>query len=168
MCRELTSGYLARRLKPSWLSKNGNNIIISTAAFDLRDGDPPELFVSFYLTGNCNPIDFSYAFELIKKGYRDSNVSGAICILNIEEALREVNDEQDPIIVFYELIASPHYGLLFTKNKEEKQELIQEAKTTLCFLARKRIQAIKENIALEYEIPKIEVLTNPVLLPSKS
>lgn len=164
MCRELTSGYLARRLKPSWLSKKGNNIIISTAAFDLRDGVPPELFVSFYLTGNCNPIDFSYALELIKKGYRDSNVSGAICILNIEEALREVNDEQDPIIEFYELIDSPHCGLFFT---EEKQELIQEAKTTLCFLARKRIRAIKDNIALKYEIPKIEAPTNPVLLTSK-
>lgn len=35
------------------------------------------------------------------------------------------------------------------------------------FLARKRIRAIKDNIALKYEIPKIEAPTNPVLLTSK-
>ncbi|WP_321919789.1 hypothetical protein [Paraburkholderia tropica] len=77
--------------------------------------------------------------HLIISGKISDCKKGSIALLEIEEALAEVNDEIEPIIGFVEK-GLPHCGLVYLTPRQEK---IQEAKATLCFLAKNRLSSVK-------------------------
>lgn len=133
--KNITSGNASRYLKPKWIL-GGNSI--STEAFDLREGDPPETYVSHFLVASRDLSEvFISAHTLISQRIQKCH-RGSIAILEIEEALHEVNDEPVPFIGFVEKDL-PHCGLIYLTPDQEK---IQEAKATLCILAKNRMSSV--------------------------
>ena len=126
-------GTVSRYVKPSCI-EDGK---ILNEAFDLRDRKPPEKYVSFYLLSTDNQREqFSQAFSLLRMA---SKPNGGITLLDVEEVLEEINDEEDDIIAFFQK-ELPHCGLVYLSNNITK---IQEAKTTLSYLATNRFEYIK-------------------------
>ncbi|WP_155637678.1 hypothetical protein [Burkholderia cepacia] len=134
--KNITSGNASRYLKPKWIL-DGNSI--STEAFDLREGPPPETYVSHFLVASgSEDYVFTSAHEVISKKIANCH-KGGIAILEIEEALEEVNDGDTPFIEFVDK-GLPHCGLVYLTPDQEK---IQEAKATLSFLAKNRMSWVK-------------------------
>lgn len=150
----IVDGVASRYIKPSCYKKNDpfqGADEIDVSAFDLRDRQPPELFVSFHLTAGVNDearlVD---AHAIISK--KISNIrNGAIALLDVAECLEEVNDEPLELIAFRER-NHPHCGLFYLSENLVK---IQEAKTTMCYLARRRMSRVSE-IAPNY-VPSAQV-----------
>ncbi len=131
----LVNGIVSRYVKPLFL---GNNFTISPDLFDLRDGKPPEEFVSFFKVNEDNKEkNFSSAIDCLPF---TPSLNGAMILLDVEESLEEVNDEEDNIISFTEQ-RLPHCGLIYLTTNLTK---IQEAKTTLSYLATNRFSFIKD------------------------
>lgn len=134
-CISIKDGNASRYIKPRWF-KNG---VLSTEAFDLREGPPPELYVSHFMaTGEAENEVFKSAYDLISQRISTCYL-GLITFLDVNEALIEVNDEAEPFIEFVDK-KLPHCGLIYKTSKQEK---IQEAKATLCVLAGKKITHAK-------------------------
>lgn len=130
---EILEGIISRYIKPDWI--NGNDIL--NVAFDLRDGEPPETFVSFSkIENNTDESMFNNANCCIK--FR-KKPTGAIILLDVENVLEEVNDGDEDIIKFFEE-KLPHCGLVYIVGDTGK---VQEAKTTLSYLAKKRFRLIQ-------------------------
>ncbi len=131
--KAITSGSASRFIKPGWI-KDGR---ITTEAFDLREGNPPETYVSFFLV-NCGSADeqMRSAFSILSKKITKHS-KWSISIIEIEDALSEINDEEMPFICFKEK-GVPHCGLFYLTNTQEK---ILEIKATLCLLAKKRLNS---------------------------
>ncbi len=139
ICGNIDDGHASRYIKPSWI-RSGT---LSTEAFDLRDGPPPETYVSHFLTEGNLPIErFKVAYDLISQRIKKCDV-GSIAVLNISEALIEVNDVTEPFIEFVEK-GLPHCGLVY---RTTNQQHIQEAKATLCVLATKNLMHAKIIVA---------------------
>jgi len=142
MNNNLIDGIVSRYVKPSFIKNN----IISNDLFDLRDMTPPEEFVSFY---KVDDIDEDIRFTTAKSCLRMSiSQNGAIVLLDIDEVLDEINDEEIDIISFTEQNL-PHCGLNYITSSLTK---IQEAKTTLSYLASQRFKFIKDIKKLELKI----------------
>jgi hypothetical protein len=150
----LKNGNASRYIKPRWL-RSGK---LSTEAFDLRDGPPPETYVSHFLVDGKNNEEIMRSAYLHISSRISLCETGSIAILNIAEALSEVNDEIENIIDFLEKNL-PHCGLIY---KTANQPQIQEAKATLCFLASKKLasaQLISQKIAkpdIAKHLPRME------------
>lgn len=131
---KINEGIVSRYIKPSFIEDDK----ILNAAFDLRDRTPPEEFVSFYLLKNSDEDSmYKEAIELLPISPKKD---GAMILLDIKEALEEINDEVDEIINFVDK-SLPHCGLAYlTKNLMK----IQEAKTTLAYLTQNRFRFVKE------------------------
>lgn len=141
-CKSINNGNASRYIKPRWLQLG----ILSTEAFDLREGTPPETFVSHFIAdGHSLGEIFISAYANISTRITNCD-KGSIAILDICEALKEVNDEEVPFIDFVEK-GLPHCGLVYiTPNQQQ----IQEVKATLCLLARRKLtstQIIKDDIS---------------------
>lgn len=65
--------------------------------------------------------------------------NGAVTILDVAKALADINDEGQDIIRFVKK-GLPHCGLVYLSKSLTK---IQEAKTTLSFLASERFRLVK-------------------------
>jgi hypothetical protein len=128
----ISSGNASRYIRPTWF----NNGFLSTEAFDLRVGPPPESYVSHFMTKGIGIECFASAYEIISGKIKKCH-QGSIAVLNVSEALAEVNDDVDPFIKFVDK-GLPHCGLIYV-TKDQVQ--IQEAKATLRFLAQKNIMA---------------------------
>lgn len=127
-------GIASRYIKPSCIE---NNKILDDS-FDLRDGKPPETFVSFFkidLDEEQNMFIAADSCIVITK-----KPNGIITLLDIKITLEEINDEDDDIVCFKEQ-RLPHCGLIYLVKDLTK---IQEAKTTLSFLATKKFRRIKD------------------------
>lgn len=146
----LLEGYLARRIKPSWLIGTGNFFQITTEAFDLREGEPAEVYVSFFQVNGIQ--DFLQAKQVISIRLPDFN--GAISIFDVKDTLNEINDSNEDIIKFAKIDNNGHCGLFFITDN---QTLIQEAKATLSLLAKKHIMAVKQTTLEKHDIPLIEL-----------
>ncbi len=135
-CKTIDNGNASRYIKSRWI-KDG---ILLTEAFDLREGDPPETYVSHFMVQGASQAElFKSAYAIIATRIIKCN-KGSIAILDIKKALVEVNDEAEPFIKFVEK-SLPHCGLVYlTQNQED----IQEAKATLCLLAGKMLVAAQE------------------------
>lgn len=132
----MKTGSASRYIKPSWLEQG----FLSSEAFDLRDGSPPETYVSHFLVHDSEKSSaFVLAHSIISKKLKNC-LSGSIAIIEIAEALEEVNDNRElmPFIDFVEKNL-PHCGLVYLTTDQEN---IQEAKATLCVLAEKRISSV--------------------------
>lgn len=130
----LINGIVSRYVKPSFL---GDNYTISPELFDLRDGVPPEKFVSFYkVNEDSEEKEFMSAVDCLP--FKPSS-NGAMILLDVEASLVEVNDEDDDIISFTKQ-KLPHCGLNYLTNDITK---IQEAKTTLSYLASDKYSFVK-------------------------
>lgn len=128
----INDGNASRYIRPRWFSKG----VLSTEAFDLRVGPPPESYVSHFMVAGIGIECFTSAYEIIS-GKITKCQQGSIAVLNISEVLEEVNDDVDPFIKFVDK-GLPHCGLIYvTKN----QANIQEAKATLRVLAQRNIMA---------------------------
>lgn len=93
----LVDGNVTRYIKPSLFSNN--QILIS--AFDLRDGTPPETYVSFFKVNSLSQLEMlKEGCGYIKKRLRNISKNGCIFLLDISECLEEVNDEKKPLIEF--------------------------------------------------------------------
>lgn len=133
--KNIAAGSASRYIKPRWV-QGGK---LSTEAFDLRDGTPPEAYVSHFLVNeNSLEENFNSAHTIISKKITDCR-KGGVAILEIFEVLAEVNDEAEPFIEFTEQ-GLPHCGLVYLTAQQEK---IQEAKATLCLLAEKKLTSVK-------------------------
>jgi hypothetical protein len=142
-CKKIGVGYASRYIKPRWILNSG----ISTEAFNLRDGPPPEKYVSHFMAdGESNSEIFRHAYQIISKKI-DRCIVGGIAILDVLEALEEVNDEDELLIEFIEQ-GLPHCGLSFLSKN---QQSIQEAKATLCVLAQSKLMMSRQ-IAAEIGI----------------
>jgi len=130
---KINKGIVSRYIKPSFIEDNK----ILNAAFDLRDRTPPEEFVSFYLLKNSDE-DSMYKKAICLLPILPKK-DGAMILLDIKEALEEVNDETEDIINFVEK-SLPHCGMIYLTNNLSK---IQEAKTTLSYLVKNRFKLIK-------------------------
>ncbi len=132
----MTAGSASRFIKPRWII----NGCITTEAFDLRDGNPPETYVSFFL------VERGSADKELRSGYKMLSeiipecTKWSISIIEIEEALSEINDEDTPFICFKEK-GIPHCGLIYLTNAQEK---ILEIKATLCVLAQKKVNSTRQ------------------------
>lgn len=127
-------GMASRYVKPSFVESS----TILNEAFDLRDRTLPEKFVSFNLLNKSDENSmFHESIHFLKITPKEN---GAIIILDIKEALEEVNDEIENIIEFIDKIL-PHCGLVYLSKNLTK---IQEAKTTLSYLAKDRFRFIKD------------------------
>jgi hypothetical protein len=139
---KITSGKASRYIKPRWLVSDN----ISTEAFDLREGTPPETYVSHFMVEGKDDTDlFKSAYNIISTKITKCHV-GTIALLDVPETLALVNDEEEPFIDFIEQ-GLPHCGLIYVTRSQED---IQEAKATLCFLARKKMRSardIADNVA---------------------
>lgn len=140
MSKDLTSankvsrGMASRYIKPSCIEHDK----ILNESFDLRDGNPPERFVSFFkIDLDTNEKMFIAANSCITMRKKPN---GAIALLDIKITLEEINDEDDDIICFKEQ-GLPHCGLIYLVRDLTK---IQEAKATLSFLAAKNFSIIKD------------------------
>ncbi len=130
---KINKGNVSRYIKPSFIEDEK----ILNVAFDLRDRTPPEEFVSFYLLKNSDEDSmYKEAIELLPISPKKD---GAMILLDIKEALEEINDEVDEIINFVEK-SLPHCGMIYLTNNLSK---IQEAKTTLSYLVKNRFKLIK-------------------------
>jgi hypothetical protein len=128
---KISSGEASRFLKKRWILPNNQ---ISTEAFDLRLGPPPEDHISHFLVaGEGNENLFRAAYAIISEKI-PSCANGGIALLDISATLTEVNDDEQ-LISFIEAGFRPHCGLIYTTNEQSK---ILEAKTTLSFLAARR------------------------------
>ncbi len=131
---KISEGIASRYIKPSCIETDS----ILNESFDLRDGDPPEIFVSFFKIDSDEDenmfITANSCITINKKPH------GAITLLDIKITLEEVNDEGDDIVCFKEQ-KLPHCGLIYLVKDLTK---IQEAKTTLSFLATKKFCRIKD------------------------
>lgn len=138
----INDGIVSRYIKPS-LIKEGK---ILNEAFDLRDRTPPEEFVSFYRVEK-KEINLMFISAL---GFIKMNISqnGLITLLDVEEVLENINDEGDDIIAFSEQNL-PHCGLEYLTDNLTK---IQEAKTTLSYLAQQEYSFIKD---IEEDVTKL-------------
>lgn len=134
ICTIINSGNASRYIRPAWF-KNGT---LSTVAFDLRVGPPPEGYVSHYMTTGIGIECFSSAHKIISK--KMGAQTGSIALLDVSEVLAEVNDEAEPLIKFIEQ-GLPHCGLIYVTASQRQ---IQEAKATLCFLAQKNLMSTKD------------------------
>lgn len=133
--KSIKNGNASRYIKPRWL-KMGE---LSTEAFDLREGTPPETYVSHFIAEGLSLSEiFKSAYLNISAKIEQCN-KGSIAILDIHEALAEVNDEAKPLIDFIEKDL-PHCGLVYVTISQQQ---IQEAKATLCLLAGKRLTSAK-------------------------
>lgn len=131
----ITQGYAARLIKNTWITEGK----IASEAFDLRGGDPPELYVSHVLApGNTESERFKVGLKNIRA--RMPTARGNLALLLIEEALSDVNDDE-ALICFLER-GVPHCGLFFLTADSLK---IVEVKSTLCFLAKKRVRKIAKD-----------------------
>ncbi|MCK9162668.1 MAG: hypothetical protein RBQ81_01390 [Arcobacteraceae bacterium] len=130
---KINEGIVSRYIKPSFVEDNK----ILNEAFDLRDRTPPEEFVSFYLVKNSD--ENSMYKEAIKLLPILPKASGVMILLDIKESLEEINDEVEEIINFVDK-SLPHCGLVYLTNNRMK---IQEAKTTLSYLAKNRFKLVK-------------------------
>lgn len=141
--RELYCGKLTRYVKPSLLSE----LSILASAFDLRDGEPPEIYVSFFkVAATSKQAMLTEGFQIIATRMRSGlRKNGAILLLDIEECLQEVNDEDEDLIAFRPA-GLPHCGLYYLTDDLSKR---QEIKTTLAFLATDNYLRISQ---LEVEI----------------
>lgn len=151
---EISSGETSRYLKKRWLLANGQ---ISTEAFDLRKGPPPEDHVSHFMVSGKGDIDlFFAAYLIISKKIADcKNGVGGIALIDISEALGEVNDNEQ-IISFIEAGKRPHCGLIYTTGEQSK---ILEAKSTLSILAAERKTTVEElSRSMESQEPKLRCL----------
>lgn len=136
---KIDTGTISRYIKPSFM-ENGK---ILNEAFDLREWTPPEKFVSFYkVEENDEDKNFILAIDYLSITPKKN---GAIILLDIEESLEEVNDEVEDIIAFTEQDL-PHCGLIYIDEKNLTK--IQEAKTTLSYLASDRFRYIRD---IKYE-----------------
>ena len=87
-------GMASRYVKPSFVESS----TILNEAFDLRDRTPSEKFVSFNLLNKSDENSmFHESIHFLKITPKEN---GAIIILDIKEALEEVNDEIENIIEF--------------------------------------------------------------------
>ncbi|MBS1169990.1 MAG: hypothetical protein H6R01_908 [Burkholderiaceae bacterium] len=127
---QINNGNASRYIKPKWINC-GN---LSTAAFDLRVGPPPESYVSHFMTEGVGIQRFTFAYEIISKKIEKCHV-GSIALLDVSEALAEVNDGDAPFIKFEEK-GLPHCGLIYLT---EDQAQIQEAKATLSIIAQRNM-----------------------------
>ena len=138
----LKDGTVSRYAKPSFIS----SYTISPVLFDLRDRTPPEKFVSFY------KVEEESEEERFISALKYLNIipkqSGAMVLLDIKKSLDEVNDEENDIVSFTEQNL-PHCGLIYLTTNLTK---IQEAKTTLSYLASERFRLIKH---IEYSETKL-------------
>ncbi len=129
----IDEGIVSRYVKPSFM-EDGK---ILNEAFDLRDKKPPEQYVSFYLASESSDKEnYTQALSFLRMSPKPS---GAITLLDVQEVLEEINDEEDDIITFLEKDL-PHCGLVYLSNNITK---IQEAKTTLSYLATNKFEYIK-------------------------
>lgn len=134
--RIMTAGSASRFIKPSWI-KDGR---ITTEAFDLREGNPPETYVSFFLLEPAPPSEqLRAAYEILSITISKYS-KWSISIIEIEEALREINDGDTPFICFKEKRA-PHCGLVYLTDA---REIILEIKATLCVLAQRNINSVRQ------------------------
>lgn len=136
----LASGNAARYIKPSW--REGKTLLTQT--FDLREGPPPERYVSHYLVDGEGSKIFNTAYNLISRRLKKCN-KGSIAIIDIAEALIEINDEAFDLIKFVDADL-PHCGLVFVTTDEQK---ILEAKTTLCYLAEQMLSHIENLLEMQ-------------------
>lgn len=125
-CKKIDTGNASRYIKPRWV-EDGK---LSTEAFDLRDGSPPEPYVSHFLVDGSSIAEFFESARTIISTKITIPKNGWISIIDIVEALSEVNDDEH-LIEFIEKNL-PHCGLVYTTKNQEN---IQEAKATLCFIA---------------------------------
>ncbi len=129
----LNHGTVSRYAKPSFIGGH----TISPVLFDLRDRTPPEKFVSFYKVAEESEEErFISAVNYLTIAPKPN---GAIVLLDIKKSLDEVNDEDKDIVSFTEQNL-PHCGLMYLTTNLTK---IQEAKTTLSYLASERFRLIK-------------------------
>lgn len=131
----INEGNASRYIKPRWVS----NGILSTIAFDLRMGTPPESYVSHFMAAGVGSECFMSAYEIISAKMEKCH-QGSIALLNVSEALDEVNDEPVPFIKFVEK-GLPHCGLVYVTNNLAQ---IQEAKATLSLLAQRNMMLTVE------------------------
>lgn len=83
---KISNGNASRHIKPRWFVADK----LSTEAFDLRDGDPPETYVSHTMAdGECLDDQFRSAYIGISR--RRNCRNGSIAILKVTEALRRVS-----------------------------------------------------------------------------
>ena len=134
----LSDGCVARYIKPSHIV----NGIINAAAFDLRDGPPPESYVSFFkVEGESVHSKFLCGYKIVGSRFRGGlKSSSAIALLEVKECLEQVNDEEQDLIEFKDQDL-PHCGLYYLTNNLVK---IQEIKTTLGFLAQDNLESISK------------------------
>lgn len=152
---KISSGETSRYLKKRWLLPNGK---ISTEAFDLRKGPPPEDHVShFMVIGDGDAKLFLAAYFIISKKITDCQKGiGGIALIDVSEALGEVNDDDEQLISFIEAGKRPHCGLIYTTSEQSK---ILEAKSTLSILAAERKATIEElHRSMESQEPKLHCL----------
>lgn len=125
--KTINTGDVSRFIKKEWC----NFPYIDATAFDLRDIEPPETYVSFFLvTGHNKELMLNNAKKKIPTNLICQG--GGIIILKIEQCLEAINDEQDDLISFQKEKKS-HCGLYYLTDNLQK---IVEAKTTLCLLAK--------------------------------
>ena len=134
VCENINKGNASRYIRPAWF-KGGK---LSTEAFDLREGPPPESYVSHFMVAGIGIECFTSAYNIISAKIKCEQ--GSIAMLDIFEALAEVNDEDEPFIKFIEK-GLPHCGLIYVTTSQSN---IQEVKATLCFLAKKKLMATKD------------------------
>lgn len=125
---KITFGTAARLSKPRWIV-NGK---ISEAALHLRDGDPPEKFVSFNhsTSHDKEKIRDEATKILVEKNY-EIRRNSRFFYFDINEALKEINYKQE--VISFEEKDMPHCGLVYTSSDSQE---IQEAKSTLCLIAK--------------------------------
>lgn len=146
-CKNINNGNASRYIKPRWLVSGK----LSTQAFDLREGPPPETYVSHFMAeGEVETELFKSAYREISQRINICDI-GNIAFLDISETLSEVNDDAEPFIEFIEK-GLPHCGLIYITTNQQQ---IQEAKATLCLLAQKKLipaKAIADQIGATIKI----------------
>ncbi len=130
-CAEITDGDASRYIKPAWVESG----VLSTAAFDLRDGEPPEIYVSHFLAEGLTPFEkFSDAYSSISARIKKCN-RGGIALLDIAEVLDAINDDSNALVAFREA-GLPHCGLYYLSEMPQDR---LEVKAVLCLIASKRL-----------------------------
>lgn len=130
-CMKINEGDASRYIRPGWVEGG----LLSTAAFDLRDGDPPETFVSHFMAQGASAQEkFRHAYALISARIKKCD-RGGIALLDVSEVLEEVNDENQALVEFRDA-GLPHCGLHYlTADPQDRLEI----KTVLCLIATKRM-----------------------------
>jgi len=133
VCTDIKAGKASRFIKPAWIDAGR----ITTQAFDLREGNPPEPYVSHFLVSGVGAEIFVNAHKLISKARTCNN--GSIAIIDIAEALSEINEKDEKLIKFFDQ-KLPHCGLVYLTSSQEE---ILETKATLCLLAQLNVVSVK-------------------------